>query len=78
VLRRIADEFGTAVLFVEQHVEQALELAERAYVLVNGRIVLQGTAQELGNRRDLLEASYLGDRAAEAAADASPQSKEQL
>jgi branched-chain amino acid transport system ATP-binding protein len=78
VLRRIADEFGTAVLFVEQHVEQALELAERAYVLVNGRIVLQGTAEELGNRRDLLEASYLGDRAAEAAADAPPPSQEQL
>ncbi len=61
VLRRIADDFGTAVLFVEQHVQQALELAERAYVMVNGKIVLQGTAQELRSRRDLLEASYLGE-----------------
>ena len=72
VLRRIADEFGTAVLFVEQHVQQALELAERAYVMVNGKIVLQGTAQELRSRRDLLEASYLGEAAAEAAADQPP------
>ena len=68
VLRRIAEEFGTAVLFVEQHVPQALELAERAYVMVNGKIVLQGTAQELRSRRDLLEASYLGEAAAEKAA----------
>jgi branched-chain amino acid transport system ATP-binding protein len=68
VLRRIADDFGTAVLFVEQHVQQALELAERAYVMVNGQIVLEGSAEELRSRRDLLEASYLGDRAAEAAA----------
>ena len=77
VLRRVADELGTAVLFVEQHVQQALELAERAYVMVNGEIVLQGSAGELRRRRDLLEASYLGERAAEEAA-AQPPSKEGL
>ncbi len=60
VLRRAAEQHGTAVLFVEQHVPQALELADRAYVMVNGRIVLEGTAADLRNRRDLLEASYLG------------------
>jgi branched-chain amino acid transport system ATP-binding protein len=60
VLRRAAEEHGTAVLFVEQHVPQALELADRAYVMVNGRIVLEGSAAELRSRRDLLEASYLG------------------
>ena len=60
VLRRTAEDHGTAVLFVEQHVPQALELADRAYVMVNGRIALEGTAAELRNRRDLLEASYLG------------------
>jgi branched-chain amino acid transport system ATP-binding protein len=60
VLRRAAEQHRTAVLFVEQHVPQALELADRAYVMVNGRIVLEGTAEELRSRRDLLEASYLG------------------
>jgi branched-chain amino acid transport system ATP-binding protein len=76
VLRRIADDFGTAVLFVEQHVQQALELAERAYVMVNGQIVLQGTAEELGSHRELLEASYLGERAVEeAAAEAPPKER---
>jgi branched-chain amino acid transport system ATP-binding protein len=72
VLRRIADDFGTAVLFVEQHVQQALELAERVYVMVNGQIVLQGSAEELRGRRDLLEASYLGERATEDAAAQPP------
>jgi len=60
VLREVAETHGTAVLFVEQHVAQALELADRAYVLVNGRIVLEGTAADLRERRELLEASYLG------------------
>jgi branched-chain amino acid transport system ATP-binding protein len=66
VLRRAAEQHGTAVLFVEQHVAQALELADRAYVMVNGRIVLEGTSAELKNRRDLLEASYLGGEEAAA------------
>jgi branched-chain amino acid transport system ATP-binding protein len=61
VLRRAAEESNTAVLFVEQHVPQALELADRAYVMVNGKIVLEGMAAELRERRDLLAASYLGD-----------------
>jgi branched-chain amino acid transport system ATP-binding protein len=60
VLRRIAEGLGTAVLFVEQHVPQALELADRAYVMVGGSIVLRGTAAELRQDRELLEASYLG------------------
>jgi branched-chain amino acid transport system ATP-binding protein len=61
VLRRIAEQLQTAVLFVEQHVPQALELADRAYVMASGSIVMQGTADELRQSRELLEASYLGD-----------------
>jgi branched-chain amino acid transport system ATP-binding protein len=61
VLRRIAEESGAGVIFVEQHVPLALELADRAYVMANGRIVLDGSAADLQKDRELLEASYLGE-----------------
>ncbi len=64
ILRRAADELGASVLFVEQHVALALEVADRAYVLTHGRIGLEGAAAELRKRRELLAASYLGETAA--------------
>jgi branched-chain amino acid transport system ATP-binding protein len=63
ILRRVAADLGAGVLFVEQHVSLALEVADRAYVLSHGRLVLEGAAAELRGRRDLLRSSYLGDAA---------------
>ncbi|MDQ1396779.1 MAG: branched-chain amino acid transport system ATP-binding protein, partial [Acidimicrobiaceae bacterium] len=59
-LRVAVDEIGSSVLLVEQHVEQALTLADRGYVMRRGRIVMEGKSADLLTRRDVLDASYLG------------------
>jgi branched-chain amino acid transport system ATP-binding protein len=61
ILRRVASDLGAGVLFVEQHVASALKVADRAYVLNHGRLVLEGAAQKLRDRPDLLKSSYLGE-----------------
>jgi branched-chain amino acid transport system ATP-binding protein len=58
IVKRISEE-GTTVLLVEQNARSALRLASRGYVLETGRIVLQGTAEELLSNRDVQRA-YLG------------------
>ena len=58
VIKRIKNE-GTTILVVEQNVKQTLAIADRAYVLENGRIVLQGTGQSLLNDEHVRTA-YLG------------------
>jgi branched-chain amino acid transport system ATP-binding protein len=62
ILRRVAEQIGAGVLFVEQHISMALEIADRAYVLNHGELVLEGNAADLRGRRDLVEASYMGEQ----------------
>jgi branched-chain amino acid transport system ATP-binding protein len=58
VIKRIKEE-GTTVLIVEQNVKLTLAIADRAYVLENGRIVMQGTGESLLNNEHVRTA-YLG------------------
>ena len=50
---------GIALLLVEQNVVQSLEVAQRAYILDNGRFVLEGPAAQIANDPDL-KRTYLG------------------
>jgi branched-chain amino acid transport system ATP-binding protein len=52
-------EDGVSVLLVEQNVMQSLELADRAYILADGKFVMSGTAAEIGADPELKRA-YLG------------------
>ena len=47
---------GVAILFVEQNVRYSLEISHRAYVLENGRMILNGTGKELLNNQDIKKA----------------------
>ena len=57
-IRQAADS-GLGVLLVEQHIHKALEVADRAYVMRRGRIVLTASADELRGRTDEIERAYL-------------------
>ena len=59
IIREVS-EGGTTVLLVEQNAKKALSIADRAYVLETGRIVLDGKAQELLND-DSVKKAYLGE-----------------
>ena len=53
------NENGTSILLVEQNAKMALSIAQRAYVIETGRIVMSGTGEELLNSEDIRKA-YLG------------------
>ena len=58
-IRTLNEQTGLTVLLGEQNANQALRLAHRAYVLVTGRITLEGTGAELLARPEIRDA-YLG------------------
>jgi branched-chain amino acid transport system ATP-binding protein len=61
VVRQYAEESGCGVVLVEQHIELALTIADRGYVLSHGEIVLQGRAEDLRANHELLISSYFGE-----------------
>ena len=59
IIKQINDESNTTIFLVEQNANQALHIADRGYVMENGRITLSGPAQELLQNTDIQKA-YLG------------------
>ena len=60
MVREIARERRVGVLIVEQHVELALGVSDRAYVMVHGELAKEGSAADFLNDPATIEASYLG------------------
>jgi branched-chain amino acid transport system ATP-binding protein len=58
MVKRINEE-GVTILLVQQNVRQTLAMCNRAYALENGRVVLEGTGQELMSNEHVRQA-YLG------------------
>jgi branched-chain amino acid transport system ATP-binding protein len=59
VIRQAAEDSGTAVILVEQHVQLALEMADEALVLVHGQVAARGRAVDFRRDAHLLESVYL-------------------
>jgi branched-chain amino acid transport system ATP-binding protein len=58
IIQRLRDE-GITILLIEQNVRHSLEIADRAYVLENGRLCLQGDCKEL-LQSDHVRKAYMG------------------
>jgi branched-chain amino acid transport system ATP-binding protein len=59
VIRKLRDEQGLTILLVEQNATRALAIADYAYIMENGRVVLDGTSEQLSRNADVRE-FYLG------------------
>ena len=59
IIRQINRDLGITILLVEQNARMALQVASYGYVMEQGKVVLDGTAEELANNEDVKE-FYLG------------------
>ena len=59
IVKKINEEEKISVLLVEQNAKMALSISEYAYVMENGRVVLDGPAEKIGENEDVRE-FYLG------------------
>jgi branched-chain amino acid transport system ATP-binding protein len=66
IIRRINQEQGTTIVLVEQNSKMALQIAHYGYVMENGKIVMEGEAEDLRRNPDIKE-FYLGMGSADTA-----------
>jgi branched-chain amino acid transport system ATP-binding protein len=59
IIKKINEEQATTIILVEQNARMALQIAHYAYVMENGKIVMEGRAQDLVENPDVKE-FYLG------------------
>jgi branched-chain amino acid transport system ATP-binding protein len=59
LIRRLRDEQGLSVLLVDQSVQHALDLCDRAYIMRTGRVEAAGTPEELRRSREV-QTAYMG------------------
>jgi branched-chain amino acid transport system ATP-binding protein len=59
IVRRINEEQGTSILLVEQNAKKALSAADYVYIMENGKIVMDGEPEKIGENEDVKE-FYLG------------------
>jgi branched-chain amino acid transport system ATP-binding protein len=62
IIQRLNRELGVTILLVEQNARMALKAARRGYIMEQGKIVLDGTAEQLSENEDVKE-FYLGQGA---------------
>ena len=59
IIERLNKDLGITILLVEQNARLALNISSRAYIMENGKIVLEGLSKDLSNNEDVKE-FYLG------------------
>ncbi len=64
IIRKLNEELGITILLVEQNARMALSVASHGYVMEQGKVVLDGSAEALANNEDVKE-FYLGGHGAE-------------
>ena len=59
-IKKLKDQYRLTVLMAEQNFTQAIRIADRGYVIVHGRIAVDGSSTEELNNNELIKKFYLG------------------